>query len=106
MSGAFSFLAGQASAGGADPRQNFVNRQLFPQCAGCANSPQGRGPANKRLTAAQPTACATAQWHCVGASRMVLFLLGGKPPLQQSEKFTPFWRGPALCGGAKFGMVY
>jgi hypothetical protein len=48
----------------------------------------------------------TAQWHCARARRVVLFLLGKKALPQQSERSEQFRRGPALCGGAKFGMVY
>jgi hypothetical protein len=33
-------------------------------------------------------------------------LLALSTPPQQSERFRLFERGPALCDGAKFGMVY
>jgi hypothetical protein len=37
---------------------------------------------------------------------VVLFLLGLAGAPQQNEIFDRFRRGPSLCGGAKFGMVY
>ena len=47
-----------------------------------------------------------AQRHCAGRRRVVLFLLVRMASPQQSERFRRIRRGPALCGGAKFGMVF
>jgi hypothetical protein len=61
----------------------------------------------KRLTAAAAFAQQpTTQRHCARTPLVVLFLPAGEARPQQSERVHDFERGPALYGGAKFGMVY
>jgi hypothetical protein len=40
------------------------------------------------------------------SARVVLFLLADEAAPQQNDRIHEFGRGPVLCGGAKFGMVY
>jgi len=60
----------------------------------------------KRLTWRRFCEALAAQRHCAKIAHVVLFLLAEEAAPQQSERIHEFGRGPVLCGGAKFGMVY